>query len=423
MSVERIALIDCNSFYASCERVFYPELRGKPVVVLSNNDGCVVALSQEAKDLGIVMGVPWFQIKDWAGRVGVVARSSNYELYGELSARIMRIIGRYAAWQEIYSIDESFISMRGEPEELVERGREIRATVLKSIGVPVSIGIGRTKVLAKVAQKGAKKHGGVLSMDSYTPDFIDGVLSKTPVTDLWGVARRTGARFKALGISSAYDLKQADPGMIRKRFSIVQERIVRELNGIQCIPLELDKKDKEQLIYSRMFSRPVTTALEMEQVVSVYAQKVALRLRKQGSLTKTIAVAASTSFYDKTNPAHNIYKQVRLPVPTDDPLLIVKAAKTALMKEIIPGRRYNRVTIILYDLSPAGNQPMLEIFDTVGSMRDVGTLLDRINRKPGHMVGVGMAGFKQPADWQMKREMMSRRATTHWSELALVKAQ
>lgn len=414
-----IALVDCESFYASCERVFEPKLSGKAIVVLSNNDGCVVAMNMEAKAHKIPMGVPWFKLRNYANAHGIVARSSNYELYGSLSARVMQIIGHHAAWQEVYSIDESFIGIRGDVNKLVTMGRDIRAEVLQSTGIPVRVGIGRSKTQAKLASRGAKADlslGGVCHLDSYSRDHQERILTGTHVTDLWGVAGRTGKRLAAMNIHTAKDLRDADAKWVRKKFSVVLERTIMELRGIPCIPLEDPRKYKDQLIYSRMFSTPVSTPEDMRQVLSIYAQKVSTRLRDQGQVAGIVSAWASTSWHAE-GPRHTPYVSGGLTVETDDPIGISKAAGQ-LIPHLLPGTKYVRACVILTGLRPKHGATPLELFQPEFEGRRIGETLDSIAARLGpNLIGVGLGGLKAPPSWAMRRDMLSRRATTHWDEL------
>ncbi|MFV0433051.1 MAG: Y-family DNA polymerase [Leucobacter sp.] len=419
-----IALVDCESFYASCERVFHPSLDEKPVVVLSNNDGCVVAMSREAKHLEIPMGTPWFKLEGYARAAGVVARSSNYELYGSLSTRVMEIIGRFSAWQEVYSIDESFIGLTGTVDELTQIGHEIRAEVLRCVGIPVRVGIGRSKTLAKLASRGAKADltlGGVCHIGRYSPAHLDRIMAATAVDDLWGVASRTRKKLAGLGIFTAADLRDATPKWIRKRFSVVLERTVLELNGIPCIPLDVPREFKDQLIFSRSFSTPVTTAAEMHQVLSIYSQKVSSRLRRHDQVAGVVTAWAMTSWY-ATGETHTASISMGLPTETDDPIAITKAAGQ-LAPRIRHGAKYVRAGVVLTALRPRGAQTPLEIFQPQFEGRRVGDTLDAIERHLGPgVIGVGRSGLKTPPAWNMRRDMLSRRATTHWDELCVVYA-
>ena len=414
-----IALVDCESFYASCERVFEPRLDGRPVVVLSNNDGCVVAMSREAKALDIPMGTPWFQLKGYAQAAGVVARSSNYELYGSLSSRVMEIIGKYAAWQEVYSIDESFIGMHGTVEELTRIGHQIRAEVLRCTGIPVRVGIGRTKTLAKLASRGAKADltlGGVCHLGSYSPERLERIMAGTDVQDLWGIAGRTGKRLAGMNIHTAKDLRDADAKRIRKLFSVVLERTVMELRGVPCIPLEQPRPYKDQLIFSRSFSRPVETAVEMRQVLSIYAQKVSSRLRAQGQVAGIVSAWAMTGHYI-TEGRHSAHIAVGLPAESDEPIALSKAAQQ-LIPRILHGTRYARAGVVLTGLRPKTSATPLALFEPEFEGRRIGETLDSITQKLGpRAIGVGLGGMQGAPVWNMKREMLSRRATTHWDEL------
>ncbi|MFC0247293.1 MULTISPECIES: Y-family DNA polymerase [Citricoccus] len=422
-----IALVDCASFYASCERVFDPSLENRPVVVLSNNDGCVVAMSQEAKALGIPMGMPWFKLEPVAAAQGIVARSSNYELYGSLSARVMEVIGRHAAWQEVYSIDESFIGLRGTVEELVQLGRRIREDVARCTGIPVRVGIAPTKTLAKVALLGVKRSAplaevGVCHFGGYSPTQRDAILASIPVTDLWGVAGRLGRRLANLNIHTAADLAAQDPGQMRRRFSVVLERTVRELRGTPCIPLEEEPRQyKDQLIYSRSFSEPVTTTPAMRQVLSIYAQQLASRLRSAGQQARVLTAWASTSPFATDQEPHSPQVSAVLPVPTAEPLTIARGS-LGLAELIRPGTRYVRAGVVLTDLRPAGQAETLPGLGPPGEGRQLGPTLDAVVARFGvGSIGLGYGGLGTPPSWQMRRAMLSPRATTHWDELVTVR--
>ena len=427
----QIALIDCVSFYASCERVFEPKLRCRPILVLSNNDGCVVAASPEAKALDPgIMGRPYFQIKGWCELHQVVVRSSNYELYGSLSAKVMEIIARHAAHTEVYSIDESFAGLRGSVDELTALGHKIRQTVLQHTGVPVRVAIGRTKTLAKLASIGAKKDpsaNGVMHLGKYTPEQLDRIMESLPTTELWGVAGKTGKKLSSMGIHTVKDLRDADPKLIRKKLSVVLERTVMELRGVPCIPLEEEVCEyKDQLIYSRSFSKKITTPDEMKQVLSLYAQRVSARLRSQGQVASQVGVWVATGWADSGTPRHSAHIAVPLSTPSDDPITFTRSADrvmSQLFPDYLPGVRYARAGVTLTGLTPADRIQPLALFQPEFEGREVGKTLDEITRRlGGEAIGVGFGGLKQPAGWEMKREMLSRRATTHWDELVTARA-
>jgi DNA polymerase V len=423
--VRRIALVDMNNCYVSCERLFDPSLENVATVVLSNNDGCVVARSNEAKALGIKMGDPWFKLERDPRFRDVVAKSSNYELYGEISSRVMNLLSRFSAWLEIYSIDEAFLGVHGTPEELTDRARQMRAAVLKNVGIPVSIGIATSKTLCKVSNHGAKRTPalrGVANLDDYSPAQVTRILESLPTTELWGVAGRTGTRLAELGIHTAAELRAADPGFIRKKFSVVMQRTVYELRGIDCIPLEPPATVKKQLMFSRSFATPVTTRREMERVISIYAQRAAGRLRKQGSVAKTMMCFASTSPFADA-PFVSANAAVAFALPTDDPVEMVRQAIAALMPKIQEGPKYVRAGVMLSGIGTRGADTPLEVFVPLSEQRELGKLLDDVGRKYGSAnLGLGLAGLKGSPVWSMKRERLSPRATTHWKELAIVNA-
>jgi DNA polymerase V len=423
--VERVALVDVNSFYASCERVFNPKLEGKPLVVLSNNDGCVVARSNEAKALGIENGDPWFKLAGDARRTGLIHRSSNYELYGDLSSRVMELLGRFAHVQEIYSIDESFLTLRGTPAELDAVGAEIKAAVARHTGLPVCVGIAPTKTLAKFVNRVAKQNQhlqGVCSWDSMPAGHADAIMAKVPVTGIWGIAGRTGKKLNGMGIFTIADLKAADPVAMRKKFSVLMQRTILELNGIPCIPLETEVATKQQLIFSRSFSTPVTSAARMHEVMAIYAQRASIRLAKDNQQAKLMTCFAGTSHFNQTAASFPSVT-VKLPVPTADPVLLTKAATGALEGRIVDGVPYARAGVMLTDLSPAGAAPQLPMFATAHEEKHIGSLLGEVlDRFGSGSIGLGVAGLVAEPDWSMKRKALSPRYTTEWAELPVVKA-
>ena len=403
----QIAHVDVNCFYASAERAFNPSLEDRPVIVLSNNDGCAVTRSPEAKALGIAMGEPWFKLAPRAKEWGLVALSSNYELYGDISARVMELLGRYSAWLEVYSIDEAFLGVKGTPAELAAMGRSIKATVRRNVGVPVCVGIGPTKTLAKLANKWAKNNkafGGVCHWDSIPR-----------------IAGRLTRRLNVMGIFTIADLVRADPVMIRDKFNVVVMRTVLELQGTPCIPMEEERIGRDQLIFSRSFAKPITTTAGIRQVMSVYGQQASARLAKHGLQAKVLTAFAGTSHF---NPNDTSYPSVcvPLPMPTADPVILTKAAH-ALLPRIVEDVRYARAGIMVTDLRPSGNQKPLELFENRHEERHIGPLLEGVTRRYGRgSIGLGYGGIRGGPDWTMKREMLSPRYTTHWDELPLVKA-
>jgi DNA polymerase V len=327
-----IALVDCNNFYVSCERVFQPELRGRPVVVLSNNDGCVIARSNEAKALGIEMGAPWHLHRERFAASGVVVRSSNYTLYGDMSSRVMSVLSRFTDDLEIYSIDEAFLGMAGFGARLEAEARALRAAVLQWTGIPVSIGIAPTKTLAKVANRFAKKdperEGVMLLLDEAAQD---GALARMELADLWGIAGRLAARLAALGIATPLDLKNGDPRLIRERLGVVTMRLALELRGVACLDLERETPDRKSIMASRSFGRPVTALAELGEAVASYTARAAEKLRRQHLATASLMVFVETNRFKPEDAQHYAARPVRLPVATSDTGKLIHAALAALV--------------------------------------------------------------------------------------------
>ena len=419
-----VALVDVNCFYASAERAFDPSLEGRPLVVLSNNDGCAVTRSPEAKALGIALGEPWFKLAPRAKEWGLVARSSNYELYGDVSARVMELLGRYSAWLEVYSIDEAFLGVNGTPSELRQLGRSMKTAVRRNVGLPVCVGIAETKTLAKLANKWAKHNpsfDGVCHWDAVPAGQREKLMAGLSVVELWGVAARLTKRLNGLGIHSILDLARADPVRIRDRFSVVLMRTVLELQGTPCIPFEEERVGRDQLIFSRSFATPITTAGGVRQVLGIYAQQASARLARHGLQAKVLTAFAATSAFSP-QPSSFPSVCVPLPMPTADPVLLARAAY-ALLPRIDDGAKYVRAGIMVTDLRPRGTQAPLAIFENPHEARGIGSLLEDVSRRYGRgSIGLGHAGIRGGPDWTMKRDMLSPRYTTHWAELPVVKA-
>ncbi|WP_202129095.1 Y-family DNA polymerase [Pseudarthrobacter sp. ATCC 49987] len=386
-----VALVDVNCFYASAERAFDPSLESRPLVVLSNNDGCAVARSPEAKALGIPLGEPWFKLAPRAKEWGLVARSSNYELYGDISARVMELLGRYSAWLEVYSIDEAFLGVRGTPQELQRLGHTMKTAVRRNVGVPVCVGIAGTKTLAKLANKWAKHNpafDGVCHWDAVPAAQQERLMAGLSVIELWGVAAQLTKRLNGLGIHSISDLARADPIRIRDRFSVVLMRTVLELQGTPCIPLEEQRIGRDQLIFSRSFATPITTGAALRQVLGVYAQQASARLARHGLQAKVLTAFAATSFYDPQSSSHPSVC-VPLPMPTADPVLLARAAY-ALLPRIDDGVKYVRAGIMVTDLRPTGNQAPLEVFENPHEERGIGPLLEEVSGSSTFGVAAGV---------------------------------
>lgn len=419
-----IAHVDVNSFYVSCERAFDPTLEDRPVIVLSNNDGCAVARSSEAKALGIEMGAPWFKLAADADRINLIAKSSNYELYGEMSGRVMKLLSRYSAWVEVYSIDEAFLGVTGTVDELQVLGEQIKAEVFRLTGLPVCVGIAKTKTLAKMANNTAKHLnvlGGVCVWDRAPQQTTENLLARLPTVEIWGIGPRLTKRLRGLGIWTAKDLRDADEVRIRDKFSIVQMRTVLELRGIPCIPMEEERVIKDQLIFSRSFSDPVTDRVGMEQVMGIYAQQASARLHKHQKQAKILSAWAMTSYYNQ-HQDHQPTITVKLPGPSADPVVLTKAAKQ-LLPQILVGVKYARAGVAVMDLQPTAMQETFEPFVAAHEAKQIGPLIAQIRSEHGvKAIGLGAAGLAQGPAWQMRREMMSPRYTTHWKELLRVNA-
>ena len=416
-----IALVDCNNFYASCERVFQPQLRGQPVVVLSNNDGCVIARSNEAKALGIEMGAPWHLNKQKFVSEGVIVKSSNYTLYGDMSARVMSTLSTFSPILEIYSIDEAFLGLEGFEDRLETHVHELRSTVLEWTGIPVSVGVAPTKMLAKVANRLAKKDptsGGVrLLMDIKSQEDA---LSRIELSDLWGVARRLSDRLKEQNILTPLQLRDADPKKIRTEFGVIGERIVSELRGVSCIGIEEIPPNRKSLIASRSFGRPVEVLNEMEEALATYVSRAAEKMRRQSLICANLTVFIETNPFRKQDRQYRAYQSVQLPIATGDTGRLVAAALKGLAGIWREGYRYKKTGVMLLDLVPA-NQIQGSLFDTPDTNASQARMrvLDTINRRYGRgALVIGSAGVK--SGWKLRRGHLSNNYTTSWSELLKV---
>lgn len=412
------ALIDCNSFYASCERVFRPDLAKTPIVVLSNNDGCVIARSYDAKPF-VKMGEPFFQAKEKLRRHGIVAFSSNYALYGDMSERVMSLIEAMVPAAEVYSIDESFADLTGIPGNLTQFGRDMRTKILRCTGIPVGVGIAKSKTLAKLANHTAKRlqaeTGGVV--DICDPFKRDWVLRNTEVKEVWGIGKRMTAHLEAMGIHTAMDLAKADPWTLRQKFSVVVEKTARELAGTPCLELEEADPPKQEICCSRMFGKRLTEIAPIKQAVATYTGRAAEKLRAQGSVCKRIRVSIRTGMF---NPDEARYAQgvmVELPYPTNDTLLLTRAATEAVEQIYRPEFRYSKAEVLLLDLRQPGefSDDLFAVTQPLVSDRLM-SVLDEINGKYGRGT-MHTATVPRTPDWGMRREMMSCSYTTRIDQL------
>lgn len=418
------ALVDCNNFYASCEKLFRPDLKDTPVVVLSNNDGCVVARSREAKLLGIKMGVPVFQIKAEMQRHGILAFSSNYALYADLSSRVMRTLEEMAPRVEVYSIDEAFLDLTGIESaiSLVEFGQQVRERIGHWIGITVCVGIAPTKTLAKLANHAAKKYPATQGVvDLTNPDRQRRLLALVPVDDVWGVGRRLSKRLNALGITTALDLANASPRAIRDQFSVVLERTVRELNGESCIELEDIPPTKKQIVCSRSFGIKVTQFELLREAVCEYATRATEKLRKEQRQAKVMTVFIRTSPFKDNEPQYSNSASGELLIPSCDTRDFIELANHLLKRIWKDGFRYAKAGVMLSDFyDPGMFQPgLFDDVSTRSNSQQLMSVLDTINQSGAGKVFFAGQGTKK--DWSMKREHLSPAYTTRWDQLPRVK--
>jgi DNA polymerase V len=415
------ALIDCNNFYVSCERLFQPMLHGKPVVVLSNNDGCVIARSDEAKALGIPMGLPAFKLAHLVKEHSIEVYSSNYTLYGDLSARVMTTLTQWTPDVEVYSIDEAFLQFSPLPlDALTTYGQSMRATIQQWTGIPVSIGIGPTKTLAKLANRLAKRSTeakGVVALMS--PAQIEATLTQTPIEDIWGIGPGYTRRLKAHEIRTALQLRQVNDRWVRQKLGTVGLRLVWELRGIACLPLERCPSPQQSLMVSRSFGRPITTLSEMREAVATYTTRAAEKLRKSHLATGVLTVFLMTNrFTDEPQYSNSVTRS--FPVATQDTAELMRYALRGIEQTFHEGYRYQKAGVILTALVPA-HQIQTHLFDGQDRERSKQLMaaIDTINKEWGtgtiRYADVGL----RPA-WMMRCARRSPRYTTRWEELAVV---
>ena len=413
-----IAIIDVNNFYVSRERVFNPKLENKPVVVLSNNDGCAISRSNEAKALGIKMGTPWFKFKEFAKQENVTALSSNYTLYLDMSHRVMTLLSKFSPDQEVYSIDESFLDLTSfKSKDLIQYSQQIKTKIKQWTGLPVSIGIGSTKTLSKLANHIAKKNSsfkGVCNLNVMDQDTLETWMSHIPVNEVWGVGRSLALKLNQLGIISVLDLKLADPDYIRQQFSIVLEKTVRELNGLICMELKDIAEPNKEIMVSRSFGRRVKDKQELIEAVTAYTSRAAERMRKQES------VATSLYIYIRTSP-HDDKKQyangINIPLfqPTDDSMALTNAALLGLDYIYREGFDYQKAGVTLCNLTSKDKMQGNLFKDTIAHSRM--KIMDTINQRWKGKLKLGSEGVTK--EWEMKAQFKSRNYTTDWDQLMI----
>ncbi len=421
------ALVDCNNFYASCERTFRPELRLRPVVVLSNNDGCIIARSEEAKALDIQMGTPEFKCRDLLKKHDVAVFSSNYALYGDMSSRVMRLLGKLAPEIEVYSIDEAFLDMSSFTRfDLADYGKHIRKTVRLHTGIPVCVGIAPTKTLAKIANRLAKKnphYQGVCVLA--TAEEIQAALLRTKVEDIWGIGRQWSKLLQAKRIETAADMAAAPATWIRKHLHIVGARIQVELQGKSCLPMELVRPVKQSICTSRSFGRNVSTLAELQQAVATFAGKCAVKLRKEDSLASLLTVFIATSPFDESGDRYWGTRTAALPHPTQDSIAILKAAETILAGIFRDGKVYKKAGVMVSGIVPrASCCTTLSLFAEEApavNARDAKLMqaMDAINQRYGR--GTVRLAAENAESWKPHQERLSPRYSTRWSDIIEVR--
>lgn len=426
------ALLDANNFYVSCERVFRPKLRGKPVVVLSNNDGCAIARSDEAKALGITMGQPWFQIRRLQKSHGLIACSANFPLYGDMSDRMHAIIAEMVPAYETYSIDEGFASFHGLPGDRAEMGLALHERVGRWLGIPCSVGIAPTKTLAKlanhIAKTAARKPGSypaelarVCDLAALDAAQLRKLMETTPVGEVWGVGRRIAARLNALNIRTVAGLVSMNTSAARRLGSVVLERTVRELNGLPCLALEDAPSPKKEIATTRSFGQPITALEDLGEAVTEFASRAAEKLRAQNSRCGQILVFIHTSPH---RPTPQYSKSVVVPVPpTANTLTLVRAAQQGLRAIYRPGFEYAKAGVILLDIGSATERQQELALEPKGRSRNdltklmeaIDSINDRFGRGTLRVASAGQAGDRRK--WAMRQDMLSPAYTTNWNDL------
>ena len=418
------ALADVNSMYASCEQVFNPKLRGKPVAILSNNDGCIIAQSKEAKALlEIYMCRPWFQLEKEAARLGVIALSSNYELYADMSNRFAEVLSQFSPHIEVYSIDESFMDMTGINKNLNDYGLLIKDTVKQWIGLPICVGFGHSKTLAKLANHIAKKqpmYNGVCDLTTMTETQVNALMEKLPVSKVWGVGSRVEEKLNQLGVNNVLRLKRANPKRIRDAFNVVLERTVMELNGESWLNIEEMFKESKQVMSSRSFGTRITTLQELEEAISYHAANACKRLRTQNLYANAITVFIQNSPHDK-DPYYAPSYSIGLPASTNNSMQIANASIWAVRKMFKENIYYLKGGVLLSELVPAAGQ-QLDIFgysQPDEKLQKLMETMDQINKRYPNKLKLASEGTQRT--WVMRRELKSPNYTTDWSDIPVTR--
>lgn len=414
------ALVDCNAFYASCEQVFRPDLRGRPVVVLSNNDGCIVAANRQAKALNIPAFSPYFKVKDMLRYHQVNVFSSNYELYGDLSRRVMDTLRAFSPEMEIYSIDEAFLELEAVSTDLVDYGRQIRRRVWRDVRIPVSVGIAPSKTLAKIASHLAKQHRHLEGCAAiYSKRDRAMALKQLPVAGVWGIGRRLSGRLNDLGIETAWKLSQQQPQMMRRQFGVTMERTILELNGESCFRMDEQPPPRQQIFNTRSFGERIYALSELQEAVSSFATKAMEKLRGQNSLVSTALVFIQTSRFDDNHCSRS--QTVQLAHPTNDTRHLVQRLRTAVADMFSPGLPYSKAGVGLIEIISAEHQQLSLINDQQSAKsQQLMDAVDAINQKIPQGIFLASNGANQA--WAMQRKLLSPAYTTRWQDLPKVRS-
>ncbi len=417
---KKIALVDCNSFYVSCERLFNPRIRKKPVVVLSNNDGCIISRSNEAKALGIKMGEPYFKARDIILKNKVEVFSSNYSLYGDLSRRVMRTLKRFNSDIEVYSIDEAFMDLSNYTDIEVENvGREIRQTVLKWTGIPTSIGIAKTKTLSKVANHIAKKkQSGVTSLIGI--ENLDPILEKVEINDVWGVGRQLTKFYQKNGIYNAKQLKNKSNTWIKKSSNVLSSRTAMELRGVPCIDIETTQTKRKSCVVSRSFGKRIETFQELKEAVANYCLNASEKIRSESLVAKAITVFVRTSPFQRNFGYYSNSKTIDFPIATNNSIETVKTAVAILESIFKNGYRYQKAGVMLTGLSNAGNKKNLFSSEKDEKINSLMRSMDNTNYRYGRST-LSLASAGVHKKWNMRRQYSSKIDTADFYSLPKIR--
>jgi len=421
----KFALVDCNNFYASCERVFEPKLEGRPIVVLSNNDGCIIARSNEAKALGIKMGTPYFKLKNLITQNGVVVKSSNYPLYGDMSSRVMKVIGEYSPVQEVYSIDESFIDLMRLPLNLMDHMHSLRRRVKSWTGIPVCVGVGSTKVLAKLANRIAKKYprfDGVFDIDDLSYERYCKLLKSVEVGDLWGIGRQSAKKLNRIGIHTSHDFYQSDVGVIETLLGVNGKKIYKELYGSSCIPIEAIPPARQQIVSSRSFGCDLKDFDELNQALTNLTRKAVNKLNNHQLATTTITVFIYTNPHKKDKPCVHLSKTVGMTTAIQDQSQIIPLVAQILRLIYKPGHSFYKGGLVLGNLTK--NYQQQDLFSITQNSqiqtmaRQKSNTIRSVNKRFNE--SIKYASELGNNRWLPKADFKSNRYTTSWTELLVI---